>query len=113
MTLIRVSGSVLLDSLDTPKDLFVSQTGLKHYATTVFLDNTLNGPPVSIVILRVFTFDNTGPGEELYDYQVFKGAQDSPAVYVPFIPVEGGYKITAERSSSANITIKFDRYEAT
>lgn len=112
MALIRVNGTITLtDTNET--NLFAAQTGLKHYATHVYLNNLVDTPTLSEITLRVYVFDNQATLERLYDSQEFKGVQTDPDIYIPFVPVEGGYRVSAQRSSSSNITITFDRLEAT
>lgn len=112
MALIRVNGSIELINVNET-DLFAAQVDLKHYATHVYLNNLVDGPPFSDVTIRVYVFDNEIATERLYDSQQFKGVQSDPDIYIPFIPVEGGYRVSAQRASSSNIIITFDRLEAT
>lgn len=108
MTLFRFNGTLTLsDTVET--NLFSSQTLFRHYATNVFLHNMVVD---DVLVLRIYNFDNQTITERLYDSQEFKGVQDDPDVYIPFIPSEGGYRVTAQRTSSSNITITWDRYEA-
>lgn len=111
MALTRVDGTITLtDTNET--NLFAAQTDLKHYATAVYLNNMVDTPTLSIVTIRVYGFDNNAVAERLWDFQEIKGAQQAPLFYVPMIQVEGGYRVSAQRSSSSNITITFDRFEA-
>lgn len=110
MTLGRVFGSELLNDTN-PHDLFASETALKHYSTFVFLHNLVAD---SIVSITVQIFDPNATAQlRTYDFQEFKGVQGVPAIYSPFVPSEGGYKVIAQRSSSSNITVTWSRFEAT
>lgn len=111
MTLSRTTGTITLTDT-TETELFTPLTALKYYSTNVFLDNLITD---SVVIIRVYTMNNTTLGEELYDSQTFKGVQNDPVIFIPYIPVEGsgavGYRVTAQRSSASSIVIDWDRYE--
>lgn len=109
MVLIHIDGiTTLTDTNET--NLFSPQTPSRHYATQVFLDQMVID---DVLILRVYIFDNNASLERLYDSQEFKGPQGIEGIYIPFIPVEGGYRVSAQRSSSSNITITWNRSEAT
>lgn len=108
MTLVRFDGTVTLTST-TETNLFAAQTTLKHYATKVFLNNMI---ATSEITVRVYDFDNNTSTERLYDSQVFKGAQVIPEIFIPFIPSEGGYRVTVESSNATSITITWSRFEA-
>jgi len=108
MTLVRFDGTETLTST-TETNLFVAQTTLKHYATKVFLNNMIS---TSEITVRVFDFDNNASTERLYDSQVFKNVQDITEIFIPFIPSEGGYKVTIQSVDTTSIIITWSRFEA-
>ena len=94
MALTRVNGSTTLASVEI--NLFSAQTTSQYYATYVYLHNLSS---TSEIILRVFVRDNQSNTERLYDSQEFKGVQSVPAVFIPFIPVDGGYRVSGDMTS--------------
>lgn len=108
MTLIRFDGTETLTST-TETNLFAAQTTLKHYATKVFLNNMIS---TSEITVRVYDFDNNASTERLYDSQVFKNVQAIPEIFIPFIPSEGGYRVSIESADTNSIEITWSRFEA-
>jgi len=108
MTLIRFDGTETLTST-VETNLFAAQTPLKHYATKVFLNNMIITTEITV---RVYDFNNNASAERLYDSQVFKNVQDIPEIFIPFIPSEGGYRVTIQSADTTSITITWSRFEA-
>lgn len=105
MPLIQDNGVVTLDG--TEQNLFSSQTDLLHYAVWVFTNLLAAG---DTIVLRVFVNDPQGSAERKYDEITVSGAQDSPAIFFPFVPTDS-YRVTVERTSGTVASINWAKEE--
>ena len=77
----------------TEQELFVQQTVLDNYATSIFL-NTLSIDDIDVI---AYDYDTNDATEKIYDKQTFKGVQDSPDIHIPYLP-SIGYRVSIQQN---------------
>lgn len=106
MALTETHGNLTIDG--TEKNLFASQTSLKNYATTVFLNSMADG---DVIIIRVYVNDAQGtPAERLWLSATYVGAQSDPSIFIPFLPTDS-YRVTIQRSAGSITSADWMRLE--
>lgn len=104
MALTESNGSIVSSAVE--QDLF-DVTALKHYATTIFTHNMVDGDEVEI---KIYKLDSNASVMRVYRTISINDAQDDPAFFIPFLPA-AQYKVTIKRLAGTDRTYTWNRYE--
>jgi len=88
-------------------NLFVSQIGLKYYATYVYFQNIAASDSFKIII---FVNDPESATERIYDQFTISDDISADAVFIPFLPTDS-YRVTAQKITGTDRSLTWVRYE--